>query len=146
MAATPAVVTATTVEVALAATRTGEVDEKTETGRHGGGGIVVALPTGTETAPSPGSAQAVLDAYCEVMAEAGAPVVKARTLLAGIHDALRAGYSPGMVLVGLGMWECEGFRSPRQIEEWIEKAARQGGGPQGQMTAPALLVEGRERY
>lgn len=88
----------------------------------------------------------MLDAYCGVLAEVGAPVVKARTLLAGTQAALRAGYRPRMTLVGLGIWESEGFRSPRQIEEWVEKAALRGGEPQGQMTALSLLVEGNDRY
>ena len=51
-----------------------------------------------------------------------------------------------MVVIGLGMWEDEGFRSPRQIEEWVQKAARQGPEPQTRMSVSDLLAEGRERY
>lgn len=138
-----------TTEVATSATRTGEINEKTETRRRGGG-VVVALPTETATAPAapvvPEVAQSVLDAYCEAMAEAGTPVVKAETLLPGIRAALRAGYSPRSVLIGLGMWDSEGFRSPRQIEEWVQKSARQAPEPVHAMSVDDLLAEGRERY
>ena len=91
-------------------------------------------------------ARSVLNAYCEAMAEAGTPVVKAEALLPGIRAALRAGYSPRSVLIGLGMWDSEGFRSPRQIEEWVEKATRHGPEPSHLMCVPDLLAEGRERY
>ena len=80
------------------------------------------------------------------MAEAGTPVVDADALLPGIRAALRAGYSPRTVLIGLGMWESEGFRSPRQIEEWVQKAARQGPEPSHPMSVPDLLAEGHTRY
>lgn len=80
------------------------------------------------------------------MATAGAPVVKAGTILTGIRSALEAGYSPRMVLIGLGMWEGEGFRSPRQVEEWVQKAARQGAEPQNPASAADLLAESRRRY
>lgn len=79
------------------------------------------------------------------MAEAGTPVVKAETLLPGIRAALRAGYSPRPVLIGLGMWDSEGFRSPRQIEEWVQKSARQAPEPVHASVADPL-AEGRERY
>ena len=91
-------------------------------------------------------AQSVLDAYCWAMAEAGTPVVKAETLLPGIRAALRAGYSPRSVLIGLGMWDSEGFRSPRQIEGWVQKSARQAPEPVHAMSVDDLLAEGRERY
>lgn len=149
MSATPEVAMPTTTEVVASATRTGEVDEKTETRRRGGG-EVVALPArvaiSTSSPGSPEVARSVLDAYCEAMAEAGTPVVKAEALLPGIRAALRAGYSPRSVLIGLGMWDSEGFRSPRQIEEWVQKAARHGPEPSHRMSAPDLLAEGRERY
>lgn len=80
------------------------------------------------------------------MAAAGTPVVKAETLLTGIRAALRAGYSPRSVLIGLGMWDSEGFRSPRQIEEWVQKSARQAPEPIHAMSVDDLLAEGRERY
>lgn len=147
--ATSEVAAGATTEVAVSATRTGEIDEKTETGSKGGGGEVVTLSTKiAAAAPPPGAsdALAVLDAYCAAMAAAGAPVVEAEALLAGIKAALKAGYSPRMTVVGLGMWESEGFRSPRQIPEWVEKAARQGPEPQTPSTAADLLAEGWERY
>ncbi|MFC3479402.1 hypothetical protein ACFOLD_02080 [Kocuria carniphila] len=147
--ATSEVAATATTEVATSATRTGEINEKTETRRRGGG-EVVALPTETATAPAapvvPDVAQSVLDAYCWAMAEAGTPVVKAETLLPGIRAALRAGYSPRSVLMGLGMWDSEGFRSPRQVEEWVQKSARQAPEPAQAMSVPDLLAEGRERY
>lgn len=133
----------------MSATRTGEVDEKTDTRRRGGG-EVVALPArvaiSTSSPGSPQVARSVLDAYCEAMAQAGTPVVKAEALLPGIRSALRAGYSPRSVLIGLGMWDSEGFRSPRQIEEWVQKAARHGPEPSDPTSTPDLLAEGRERY
>lgn len=67
-------------------------------------------------------------------------------LLAGIKAALRAGYSPRLVLIGLGMWEAEGYRHPKQIPEWVEKAARQGSEPNQSMAAAGLLLEGQSRY
>ncbi len=112
----------------------------------GVGAQVVRLKPDALPAPSGSGAQAVLDAYCEAMAEAGTPVVDADALLPGIRAALRAGYSPRTVLIGLGMWESEGFRSPRQIEEWVQKAARQGPEPLHPMSVPDLLAEGRDRY
>ena len=112
----------------------------------GVGAQVVRLKPDALSAPSGSGAQAVLDAYCEAMAEAGTPVVDADALLPGIRAALRAGYSPRTVLIGLGMWESEGFRSPRQIEEWVQKAARQGPEPSHPMSVPDLLAEGRDRY
>lgn len=112
----------------------------------GVGAQVVRLKPDALSAPSGSGAQAVLDAYCEAMAEAGTPVVDADALLPGIRAALRAGYSPRTVLIGLGMWESEGFRSPRQIEEWVQKAARHGPMPSHRMSVPDLLAEGRERY
>lgn len=112
----------------------------------GVGAQVVRLKPDALPAPSGAAAQAVLDAYCEAMAEVGTPVVKAEALLPGIRAALRAGYSPRSVLIGLGMWDSEGFRSPRQIEEWVQKAARQGPEPSHPMSVPDLLAEGRERY
>lgn len=112
----------------------------------GVGAQVVRLKPDALSAPSGSGAQAVLDAYCEAMAEAGTPVVDADALLPGIRVALRAGYSPRTVLIGLGMWESEGFRSPRQIEEWVQKAARQGPEPSHPMSVPDMLTEGRDRY
>lgn len=112
----------------------------------GVGAQVVRLEPDALPAPSGAAAQSVLDAYCEAMAEAGTPVVDAESLLSGVRAALRAGYSPRSVLIGMGMWESEGFRSPRQIEEWVQKAARQGPEPSHPMSVPDLLVEGRDRY
>lgn len=139
MSATPEVAMTTTTEVVASATRTGEIHEKTETGSKVGG-EVVALPARDATSSrSPGSpevAQSVLAAYCEAMTEAGTPLVKSESLLPGIRSALRAGYSSRSVLIGLGMWDSEGFRSPRQIEEWVQKAARQGPEPSHPMSVP----------
>ena len=122
---------------------------RTSTGSKGGG-EAVALPARDATStPSPGGpevAQSVLAAYCKAMTEAGTPVVKSEALLPGIRSALRAGYSPRSVLIGLGMWDSEGFRSPRQIEEWVQKAARQGPEPSHPMSVPDLLAEGHTRY
>lgn len=112
----------------------------------GVGAQVVRLKPDALPAPSGAAAQSVLDAYCEAMAEAGTPVVDAESLLPGVRAALRAGYSPRSVLIGMGMWESEGFRSPRQIEEWVQKAARQGPEPSHPMSVPDLLAEGRARY
>ena len=81
-----------------------------------------------------------------VAPSAGTPVVKSESLLPGIRSALRAGYSPRSVLLGLGMWDSEGFRSPRQIEEWVQKAARHGPEPSYPMSVPDLLAEGHTRY
>lgn len=92
------------------------------------------------------ASDAVLEAYCEAMREAGTPVAKPGPLLAGIKAAMQAGYSPAMVLIGLGMWEAEGYRHPKQIPEWVEKAARQGSEPSHAMTATDLLLEGQGRY
>ena len=112
----------------------------------GVGAQVVRLKPDALPAPSGSGAQSVLAAYCEAMAEAGTPVVDAEALLPGTRAALRAGYSPRSVLIGLGMWDSEGFHSPRQIEEWVQKAARQGPEPSHPMSVPDLLAEGRERY
>jgi len=48
--------------------------------------------------------------------------------------------------MGLGMWDSEGFRSPRQVEEWVQKSARQAPEPAQAMSVTDLLAEGRERY
>ncbi|KLO63228.1 hypothetical protein AA983_07880 [Dermacoccus sp. PE3] len=74
-------------------------------------------------------------------------MVKAEALLPGIRAALRAGYSPRSVLIGLGMWDSEGFRSPRQIEEWVQKAARHGPEPSHPMSvAVTCWPRAGERY
>lgn len=59
-------------------------------------------------------------------------------------DALPA--SLRCALIGLGMWEAEGYRHPKQIPEWVEKAARQGSEPNQAMAAADLLLEGQSRY
>lgn len=112
----------------------------------GVGAQIVRLTLNALPAPSSADAQSVLNAYCEAMAEAGAPVVKANTLLVPIREALDAGYSAAAVLVGMGMWDAEGYRSPRQVHEWIEKAAQHGGSPTEPMSVSDLLAEGRARY
>lgn len=126
----------------------GENSPKEELAREnaGVGAQVVRLEHRSLPSPEARDVQSVLDAYCWAMAEAGTPVVKAETLLPGIRAALRAGYSPRSVLIGLGMWDSEGFRSPRQIEEWVQKSARQAPEPVHAMSVDDLLAEGRERY
>ncbi len=126
----------------------GENSPKEELAREnaGVGAQVVRLKPDALPAPSGAAAQSVLAAYCEAMTEAGTPVVKSEALLPGIRSALRAGYSPRSVLIGLGMWDSEGFRSPRQIEEWVQKAARHGPEPSHPMSVPDLLAEGHARY
>ncbi|WP_143470040.1 hypothetical protein [Kocuria marina] len=102
----------------------------------------MTLPTGSVTP----TAQAVLEGYCEAMAEAGTPVAQPGPVLAGIKAAMKVGYTARMTLIGLGMWEAEGYRQPKQITEWVEKAARQGSEPSQAMGAADLLLEGRARY
>lgn len=138
--------TGCTVSPEVSTYRGENVTGKNLTGRNDGEGAQVLALKPAHPTPSHADAQEVLDAYCAAMGESGAPVVKAKALLAPIRAALSAGYSAPMVLIGLGMWEAEGFRSPRQIEEWVEKAARQGGEPQTPTNASDLLGEGRERY
>lgn len=112
----------------------------------GVGAEIVRLKPDAIPAPSGSAAQSVLDAYCAVRLQQGTPVARPAAVRQGIQEALRIGYSTRAVLVGLGMWEAEGHLSPRQIPEWVEKAARQGTAPAEPMNTPDLLAEGRERY
>ena len=110
------------------------------------GAQVVPLKHDALPAPRGSAAQSVLDAYCAVRLEQGTPVARPAAVKQGIQEALKIGYSPRALLVGLGMWEAEGHLSPRQIPEGTEKAARQGPEPAEPTTVPGLLAEGRERY
>lgn len=116
-------------------------------GENSGVGVQVVRSTpAAHPAPNDLDAQAVLDAYCAWMAERGTPVIKPAPLLAPIREAITAGYSAQMVLIGLGMWDAEGFRTTRQVGEWVEKAGREGPLPTGQHSVAELLEEGRRRY
>ena len=110
------------------------------------GAQVIRSAPASPPAPNSDDARSVLDAYCAAQSERGAPVINSGPLLAPIREAITAGYSAPMVLIGLGMWDAEGYKSTKQIGEWVEKAARKGVLPMGQHGAAELLEEGRSRY
>ena len=112
----------------------------------GVGAEIVPLKPDALPAPVRADAKAVLDAYCAARVDQGTPVARPAAVKQGIQDALKIGYSARAVMVGMGMWEAEGHLSPRQIPEWVEKAARQGPEPVEPMSVPDLLAEGRARY
>lgn len=112
----------------------------------GVGAQVVRLEPSPRPTSGGADAQAVLDAYCEVRAKRGTPVVRPRPYLPYIQEALSANYSATEVLIGMGMWDAEGYRTPKQIPEWVEKSREQGEVPSDLMSVPALLDEGRRRY
>ena len=65
----------------------------------------------------------------------------AERIVGSIREAITAGYSAQMVLIGLGMWDAEGFKTTRQVGEWVEKAGREGPLPTGQHSVAELLEE-----
>lgn len=131
--------------------RTGRGNEENVTRSEAGEGraTVVALRAVPDSPSHPldpsASAADLASAFFEAMKQAGAPVVNTRQVAQGIGGALKAGYEPKAVMLGLGYWVAEGDLFPRQIGERCQRAALVGGPPQA-LTTEALLREGAQRH
>lgn len=135
-----------TSNVAATATQTGSPYVK-ESRRQGGVAVLpVALNAIDGSSPCAPTPEAVCDAFLQAMRGDGRPVIGRAAVLAQCHEAMKAGYSARAVLIGLGMWDREGYRLAKQITEWVEKAASIGAEPAEAMPVADLLAEGARRY
>lgn len=65
-------------------------------------------------------------AFAQASRRASMPLTQPAAVEAGIKSALDQGYEQHQVWVGLGFWIGEGYMSPRQIPEFVQRARRLG--------------------